>query len=69
MGVYDPPFSFDVLVDTLVMHRAYVKGLEERIKRVEDERDYYRDQCDPGWRKRDLEAAIDGEIRLLKEQG
>lgn len=69
MGPYDPPFSFDLFVDTLVRHRDYVKGLEERLKRTERERDSYRDQCDPDWRKREWNAALDGELRLLREQG
>ena len=50
MGVNDPPFSFDLFVDTLVAHREYVRGLEERLKRVEKHRDELRDQVDPGWR-------------------
>ena len=67
MGQYDPPFSFDLFVDELVRHRDYVKGLEQRLKRTERERDMYRDQCDPDWRKREIEAALDGEIRIMHQ--
>lgn len=69
MGPYDPPFNFGQLVDTLVRQREYTKALEERIKQLERSRDSYRDVADPGWRKREMGAALDGEIRLLREQG
>lgn len=69
MGPYDPPFSFDLLVDALVQHREYVKDLEQRYKRLERERDNWREMAEPGWNERERRAALDGEIRLLREQG
>lgn len=69
MGLYDRPLTFDGLVDLLAQHRDYTKSLEKRLKEVERQRDAYRDECDPNWRRRDMEAALDGEIRLLREQG
>jgi len=66
LSTYD---SFDQLVDTLVAHREHVRGLEERLKRAEGQRDEWRDRADPGWRQREIEACLDGEIRLLRAQG
>jgi len=64
-----PNLTFDQLVEILLDERDYKRGLEARIKRLERERDGWRDIADPGWRRREIEAALDGEIRLLREQG
>lgn len=61
--------TLDDIAHAINQHIEYTKGLERRLKETERLRDVYRDSADPGWRKRDLEAALDGEIRLLREQG
>lgn len=61
--------TIDDIAAALNDHIAYTRGLEKKLKETERLRDVYRDSADPGWRQRDLEAALDGEIRLLREQG
>lgn len=61
--------TFSDILKALEQHDRYTKGLEERIKRLEHERDGWRDAADPGWRDRERQAALDGEIRLMREQG
>lgn len=61
--------TMDDIADTMTNHIAYTKGLESKLKETERRRDMYRDVAEPGWRQRELSAALDGEIRLLREQG
>ena len=43
---------------------AYRMSLERQLKKVERERDQWREMADPGWRQRDLREALVGELRL-----
>lgn len=61
--------TLDDIAHAINSHIEYTKGLEKQLKRAEHLRDVYRDSADPGWRQRELSAALDGEIRLLREQG
>ncbi len=40
-----------------------------QLKELKRERDDWRELAEPGWRQRELESALDGEIRLQREQG
>lgn len=61
--------AFDNFVEMLVRERDLRRGLERRVRQLEKERDDWREAAQPGFKKRELDAAIDGEIRLLREQG
>lgn len=61
--------TLDDIAHAINQHIDYTKGLEQKLKRTERERDSYRDVADPEWRKREMRDALDGEIRLLREQG
>jgi len=61
--------QFEELVECLAQELRYRKGLEEQLRKLKNERDMWREAAEPGWNERELRAALDGEIRLLREQG
>lgn len=64
--------SFDTfadLVETLNGELKYRKHLEEQLKLSKKREDDWHEAATPGWRARELGLALDGERRLMREQG
>ncbi len=61
--------KFGVFADMIAGELEYRQSLEKQVRDLKRERDMWREAAEPGWRERDIRAAIDGEIRLLREQG
>lgn len=55
------------IAEALTGHLAYHRSLEKKLEKMTRERDYWREKAEPGWDKRERLAALDGEIRLMRQ--
>lgn len=60
---------FGVFADLIADELERRDSMEKQIEKLKQERDYWRELAEPGWKERERQAALDGEIRLLREQG
>ena len=61
--------SFDAIVECLVQTRDRLKYVEKELIERTRQRDAYFDELHPDLARRRRQAELDGEIRLLREQG
>lgn len=61
--------KFGVLAETIHGEYEYRKRLEKTVEEQRRTIESLRNQLDPGRERREAEAALDGEIRLMREQG
>lgn len=61
--------TFGTFADMVAGELAYRESLEKQVEELKRERDMWREAAEPGWGRREMESALDGEIRLLREQG
>lgn len=67
---HDPvPFTFDQLVVVLARELEYRKNLERKVKELEGRERLRFERENPELARRERLAELDGEIRLLHEQG
>lgn len=61
--------KFGTFADMVAGELSYREHLEQEVRDLKKDRDHWRERAEPGWKDRELRAAIDGEISLLREQG
>lgn len=61
--------KFEDIVECLVRELNYRKGIEKELRDLKKERDYWMERAEPELVKRQRMAELQGEIRLLNEQG
>lgn len=59
--------SLDDLIHMLVRHQAYVKSLEKELERVKKQRDDWHEMAEPGWKEREIQSRLDGELRIMHQ--